>query len=84
MGHIIGKRFGGEHSIRNVIAQDGKVNNGKYKRVENEWARAIKNGKRVRGKIDITYPDNSFRPDQFTMTYKKGIGKTKKIEIPNY
>lgn len=68
-GHIIADRFGGSNDLDNLIAQNGKLNQGQYSSLENKWAKALKEGKNVNVDIKLHYKNNSFRPYQFTINY---------------
>ena len=46
-GHLIGDRFGGSSDIDNLVSQSAHINRSEYKKIENQWAKAIKDGKRL-------------------------------------
>ncbi len=73
-GHIIGRRFNGNNTFANLVPMSKEANNSGFKRIENEWARAIENGKNVSGSIEFKYSKKSFRPDKFTVVYDIGEG----------
>lgn len=64
-GHIIADRFGGSPELDNIIAQAKDVNLSDYKKLENSWATAIKEGKEVKVDIEIKYDEDKLRPDVF-------------------
>ncbi|MEK9498311.1 DNA/RNA non-specific endonuclease [Photorhabdus sp. P32] len=42
---------------------------GAWKQMENEWGRALKEGKQVNVKINPIYSGNNTRPDKFNVKY---------------
>ncbi|MCY7791647.1 MULTISPECIES: DNA/RNA non-specific endonuclease [Bacillus] len=40
-GHLAADRFGGSPELDNLVSQSSNVNQSKYKRLENKWAKAI-------------------------------------------
>ena len=40
-GHLIAKIFGGSGELDNLVAMAAIVNNSKYKRIENQWGKAL-------------------------------------------
>jgi Phage portal protein/DNA/RNA non-specific endonuclease len=81
-GHIIGRQFGGPEIPQNHFAQDGKINLRDYRKLENEWQRALKKGKKVEVDITLKYKDRSARPDFLEVKYKIN-GKPNQKIIPN-
>jgi RHS repeat-associated protein len=69
-GHYVGRRFDGPLDELNHFAQDMNLNRGAYKSLENNWDRALKQGKTVDIDIQVKYPDNSLRPDKLDIVYK--------------
>ncbi|MGG5765094.1 MULTISPECIES: DNA/RNA non-specific endonuclease [Bacillus cereus group] len=49
-GHLAGDRFGGLPKLDNLVSQLEKVNKSIYKRIENQWATALEEGKHVKVK----------------------------------
>lgn len=49
-GHVAGDRFGGLPKSDNLVSQLEKVNKSIYKRIENQWATALEEGKHVKVK----------------------------------
>ena len=68
-GHLIGDRFGGSNGLENIVPQSRKLNQGKYKILENQWASALKRGKKVSVDMNLIYKENSFRPNLFVIYY---------------
>ena len=79
-GHLAGDRFGGSPKLDNLVSQLSGVNLSNYKILENEWANALMEKKRVTVNVDIQYKGNSLRPDHFVIQYEiDGIKKVEKI-----
>ena len=51
------------------MSQSSKVNLSDYRKLENEWAKAIKEGKQVQVNVKILYEDSSLRPSGFDIRY---------------
>ena len=57
-GRQAGDRFGGSPELDNLVSQSQNVNLSLYKKIENEWAKAIGEGKKVTVNVDIIYDGN--------------------------
>ena len=68
-GHIAGDRFGGSPEIDNIVSQASSVNLSEYKKIENQWAKAIREGKKVTTDVTILYEGDSLRPKGFEVKY---------------
>ena len=68
-GHLFADMFGGSRFLDNLVAQSFNVNRSEYRKMENIWQRALKDGKSVYVDIDLNYEGNSFRPTSFDITY---------------
>ena len=68
-GHLIGDRFGGSPELDNLVSQNARLNQGDYKAMENEWARALESGSHVEVAGDVSYDGNSHRPSSFDVFY---------------
>lgn len=68
-GHIIGDRFGGSPELDNLVSQLSRVNLSEYKKIENLWADAIADGKKVSIDVKIHYDGNNLRPDRFDIEF---------------
>ena len=68
-GHLIARRFGAPDSIENLVPQDGKLNQGDYKKMENTLANAVNAGSEVSMKVEPQYEGDSHRPSDFKVTY---------------
>ena len=81
-GHLIGNRFGGSNDIDNLVSMKESINLGTFKILENKWAKALNEKKRVSVWIRIKYTKNSKRPNKFEVKYKIN-SKVEKAEIKN-
>ena len=68
-GHLIADRFGGSAELDNLVSQSAFVNLSEYKKLENIWDNAIKNGQKVSFDMQIKYDENSSRPSEFIVEY---------------
>ncbi|WP_144572643.1 DNA/RNA non-specific endonuclease [Bacillus paramycoides] len=70
-GHLIGDRFGGSPKIDNLVSQLSDVNLKEYKKIEEEWAKALKAEppKEVTVDVEIIYSGNDMRPKEFIVNY---------------
>lgn len=68
-GHLIGDRFNGGNGLENIVPQDGRLNQGAYKSLEDQWANALQSGKKVTVNIEVTYDSTSLRPNGFSVEY---------------
>ena len=71
-GHLIARIFNGPGEQINYIPQNAKLNNGKWRAMENEWKKELKAGKKVEVEIQIIYSTGNFskRPERFIVEYK--------------
>jgi filamentous hemagglutinin len=69
-GHLIASILGGPGEGLNLVPMNGNLNKGEWKKIENEWVQALKEGKKVQVKIEPTYLLNNKRPDNFTIVYQ--------------
>jgi len=69
-GHLFGDRFGGSAELDNIVSQTRRVNLSEFKRIENQWAEAIRQGKRVEVEIKVNYNGDNIRPQSFEVSYK--------------
>jgi len=68
-GHLAGDRFGGSKDLDNLVSQSKDVNLSQYKKIENQWAKALKEGKKVSVETNVKYDRNSLRPSKFEVKY---------------
>ncbi len=71
-GHLIASIFKGSGNLDNLVPMNGNLNKGEWKKLENTWADAIKQGDEVKVKITPNYNGNSQRPESFNIKYKIG------------
>lgn len=71
-GHLIGSQFDGSGDIDNLVPQSKYLNRsgGEWYKMEQEWADALKEGKKVEVDIQPIYKGTSTRPDSFSVRYK--------------
>lgn len=68
-GHLAGDRFGGSGGLDNLVSQYWLVNLSSYKKLENEWSRAIQGGKTVDVNVEVIYDGDNLRPSEFVIVY---------------
>ncbi|WP_339148003.1 MULTISPECIES: T7SS effector LXG polymorphic toxin [unclassified Sutcliffiella] len=81
-GHLAGDRFGGSPDLDNLVSQSSSVNLSKYKKLENQWANAIVEGKDVSVNVKINYEGKSLRPSSFDIEYEID-GRMRFISLEN-
>ena len=76
--------FGGPSELDNLVSQAEDVNLKEYRRIERDWADALKSDppKKVEVDIKINYEGTSMRPSSFEVNYKIDGKKYNEI-IPN-
>ena len=77
-GHMFAHRFGKDQGPKNLVPQNGDLNNNAWGHMENEWADWIQSGRRVEVEIQAT-PAGAPRPDAFHVTYDVVDPKTGKV-----
>ncbi|HCD9233744.1 DNA/RNA non-specific endonuclease [Elizabethkingia anophelis] len=68
-GHLIGHQFKGAGEQINYVPMKGTLNQGAWKQMEGDWAKALKDGKKVDVDIQNIYSGNSQRPVGFKVKY---------------
>lgn len=68
-GHVIGDQFDGSNGLENMIPQNAELNRGDFKKLENQLAQEVKDGKQVRVEIKMVYEGDSRRPSQIRVIY---------------
>lgn len=81
-GHFIAVRFNGPRDRFNHFAQAASFNRGRYRAIEDGWARALRAGQRVVVSIDPEYEGASRRPYKIVVTWKID-GKISQEELLN-
>lgn len=71
-GHYIAREFGGPEISYNHFAQNARFNTSDYRKLENEWKRELKAGRKVRVDVHSIYAGTSRRPDRINVTYFVG------------
>lgn len=83
-GHIIARILGGADGEENLVPMRRTINRGDYKRMENEIAKALQEGKEVSIHIDIEYDGDSSRPSkiraEYTIDGKKTVCEFDNVE----
>ncbi len=70
-GHLMADLFGGSPQLDNLVSQSQKVNLSRYKKIENTWANALKNNKKVTNvDIKLEYGLLGKRPKKFKIIYE--------------
>lgn len=67
-GHLIANRFGGTGGYENLVSMSSSANKA-FSELENIWAKALKEGKRVSVSGNIQYVGNSRIPAKFIIEY---------------
>lgn len=80
-GHLIAHELGGADTEGNLVSMDGKLNQGDYRKMENEIKRSVEEGKDVRVNIEAEYRDDSHRPSSFNMSIDIDGEHTEKVFI---
>lgn len=81
-GHIIAKILGGAEGDENLVPMRRTINRGDYKKMENEIAKALQEGKKVTVHIDLEYNEDSGRPSKIRSEYSIDGQKTE-VEFDN-
>ncbi|OLS38295.1 hypothetical protein BTR22_07365 [Alkalihalophilus pseudofirmus] len=73
-GHLIASIFKGSGDIDNLVPMNANINRGEYKKLEYEWANALKKNppETVEVRIEPLYRGDSQRPSMFEIEYKVG------------
>jgi hypothetical protein len=81
-GHFIAARFNGPTAAFNHFAQDSNINRGKYRLLEDEWAREKRAGKRITVQIAPHFEGGSTRPSTIDVSWTVD-GVEKSVKVPN-
>ena len=82
-GYLIASIFKGSGNIDNLVPMNPNLNKGEWKKLENSWADALKQGDKVKVKITPNYKGDSKRPDSFEIKYKIGEDGWEKKRLDN-
>lgn len=82
-GHLIASIFKGSGDFDNLVPMNGNLNKGEWKKLENDWAEALKAkpSKEVKVKITPIYEGNSQRPVRFEIEHQIG---NRRPELENF
>ncbi|PQZ57359.1 transposase [Bacillus sp. MYb209] len=78
--------FEGSGDIDNLVAMNSQINRsgGKWYSLEQEWAKALADGKTVKVKIEPKYAGDNIRPVSFDIEYEiNGIEKFMRMKNQN-
>ena len=78
-GHIIGDQFDGSNKVANLLPQLSNVNRGEFKSHEGQLAKALDEGKPVNVSYDLSYGDDSKRPNGLIVDYTVGNDRNVRI-----
>lgn len=81
-GHYIAPRFNGPKEAFNHFAQDANVNRGRYRMMEDEWAREKRAGHQVTVMIVPHFRATSQRPATIDVVYTVD-GDVRSVKLPN-
>lgn len=68
-GHLIPSRHDGAGEQINYVPMNSNLNRGSWKKMENKWDGALKNGKKIEVDIKPIYKGDSKRPEAFSVKY---------------
>lgn len=75
-GHLIATVLGGAGDGVNIVPQDRVLNRGPWRDMERKLVEELKSGKSVSVKIEVSYPVDGIRPQEFKVTALIGDGTT--------
>ncbi|PHV29502.1 hypothetical protein CSQ93_05395 [Janthinobacterium sp. BJB426] len=78
-GHLIGAQFDGAGEKINLVPMNSSLNQGQWKAMEQTWAAALKDGKKVSVDIRPTYVGADVRPTAFVVEYNVGNKVFKRV-----
>ena len=81
-GHYIAARFNGPSDAFNHFAQDANFNRGTYRRLEDQWAIALRAHKKVTVSIVPHYENSSKRPYQIDVSFSVD-GRRQSLKFSN-
>lgn len=81
-GHFIAREFGGPEIRYNHFAQNARFNTSDYRKLENDWKRHLKAGRKVKVDIRSLYSATSKRPNWISV-YFEVDGKHARKLLPN-
>lgn len=75
--------FAGPGEKLNLVPMNGNLNKGEWKKMENEWAEALKDNQNVSVKILPKYSGEGARPKSLQVQYRIGEGKVVRLTFKN-
>ncbi|ALV05759.1 two-partner secretion domain-containing protein [Roseateles depolymerans] len=75
-GHLIATVLGGAGDGINIVPQDRVLNRGPWRDMERKLVEELQSGKSVSVKIEVSYPADGIRPQEFKVTALIGDGTT--------
>ena len=78
-GHLFARIFGGSERIDNIVAMDRSVNRGEYKKIENQLASALADGKDASMNVKLEYMGESQRPSKIIVKYSIDGEKSRRV-----
>ena len=81
-GHYIAPRFNGPTEAFNHFAQNSNINRGRYRALEDQWAKAKRTGKHVAIRITPVFPTLSLRPSLLDIWFSID-GREESVKLPN-
>ncbi|MEY8771893.1 DNA/RNA non-specific endonuclease, partial [Erwinia sp. ACCC 02193] len=82
-GHLIASIFNGPGEKLNIFPMDGNLNKSQWKKMENSWGTALKEGKTVDVNIQPIYSGNNIRPDRVIVQYSVDGGRPVNVDFKN-
>ncbi|MCG3471806.1 DUF637 domain-containing protein [Xenorhabdus bovienii] len=82
-GHLIASIFNGPGEKINLVPMNGNLNKGEWKKMENSWAKDLKDGKQIDVKITPVYKSNNVRPDEINVRYSIDGGRPVIVNFNN-
>jgi len=66
-----------------MMGVNGNLNKGEWKKLENEWAKALGENKAVQVSIQPIYNSATKRPDEFAIIYQIAGGRQRTLQLKN-
>ena len=81
--HLIASILNGPGEKLNLIPMDGNFNKIAWKKMENKWADALKDGKKVDVNIQPIYSGDNTRPDRVIVKYSIDGNRPVNVDFKN-
>ncbi|WP_342755385.1 hemagglutinin repeat-containing protein [Pantoea sp. MBD-2R] len=82
-GHLIASIFNGPGEKLNLVPMNGNLNKGAWKQMENSWATALKDGRKIDVNIQPIYSGNNTRPDRVIVQYSIDGSRPVNVDFKN-